>query len=255
MRCRWAATAGPLARRFPPPARSPFLPPTFPRVSPAPEPGCPRRAHVVAEERWLRIILVAAEVIRRKGYANTTVAQIAAAAGVDSRTFYRLFAGKRQVLAAAIDLLFRHAMAAAAGAFVAGETWPERVWEAARTLTQYAERNPTLTYVSLVESYAVGLSSMTHIEDVTRAFTIFLLEGDQTARERSLSASGPSEVSLEAIAATVYELVYRQAREDAKGRLSALLGQIVFISLAPFLGADEANDFVCRHAQHATCVP
>jgi hypothetical protein len=49
---------------------------------------------------------------------------------------------------------------------------------------------------------------------------------------------------LEAISMGVVELCYRHVREHGSGSLSSLLGQIVFISLAPFLGASQAGDFV-----------
>jgi hypothetical protein len=139
-------------------------------------------------------------------------------------------------------------MAVAAGAFVAGATWPERVWEAARALTQYAEQNRTLTYVSLVESDAAGTHATPCVEQLTQAFTIFLLEGARETRERPApSASCPSDVGLEAVGAAAYELFYRRARDgDGAATESSPLAQLVFIALAPFLGARAADDLLER---------
>jgi AcrR family transcriptional regulator len=240
---------------LPTPDRSPYLPAAALRAPPALTPERPRTtAAAVAENQWLRIVFATAEVIRRDGYAAATVAQIAQAAGVDSRAFYRLFASKKQALAAAGELLFRHAMAVAAGAFVAGEGWPEQVWEAACALLQYAEQNSTLTYVSLVESLAGGSSAIGRVEDLTRAFTIFLQDRSSQLRDRSpRSVAPPSDVALEAIAMAAFELAYwhaRHARQGCEAPLSTLLAPIVFIALAPFLGADAASDFVCRQPPH-----
>jgi AcrR family transcriptional regulator len=241
-RHRWRAVA-----TLPSPDRSPFLPPSELRAPPALVPGLSRgREGALVENHWLRIVFATVEVVGRDGYSNATVAQITQTAGVDSRAFYRLFDGKQQALAAAGELLFRNAMAVAAGAFIAGEDWPEHVWEAARAVAQYAEQNPTLTYVALVESLAGGACAAGCVEDRMRAFTIFLQEGSSHP-DRRLEQS---DVAMEAIGAAVFELAYRQPREDSEATLSRLLAPVVFISLAPFLGVDAAGDFVCRKAFH-----
>jgi AcrR family transcriptional regulator len=233
-----------------PPARSPFLPATALRAPRACAPGHPRAQHgELAESQWLQIVFATAEIVQRDGLEATTVAQITAAAGVDSRAFYRLFTGKQQALAGAMGLLFRHAMAAAAGAFVAGETWPERVWEAARVLTQYAERNPTLAHGALLESPMAGAGEGQHVDELTLAFTIFLREGQTLARAPCTGSSrGPSELALEAIGTAVFELGRDHVREHGAARLSCLLGQVVFISLAPFLGAEAAHQIASSQA-------
>jgi AcrR family transcriptional regulator len=245
-RC-WRALA-----RLTAPARSPFLSPIALGTPPA---STPRRARAGdsahGETHWLAIVLAAAEVVRHDGFAAATVARIAAAAGVDARAFYRLFANKQQALAAANELLFRHAMAAAAGAFVIGETWPQRVWEAARALTQYAAQNPTLTYVALVESCAGDSSEVPCVEELAQAFTIFLQEGYPQRREPSAGApSGPSELALEAISMAVFELAYRHLREYGATSPYSRLGQILFIALAPFVGAREADDLARRQTPY-----
>jgi AcrR family transcriptional regulator len=230
-----------------PPARSPFLPPVSLAAPPVRRSGTRRPERAVVEDQWLRIVFATAEVIRRDGCADATVAQITATAGVDARAFYRLFASKQQALAAGNELLFRHAMAAAAGAFVAGRTWPERVWEAARALAQYAEESPTLTYVSLIESCGGDADEGGRLEGLAHAFTIFLHEGRPHPGAGSDGLPGaPSELAIEAIGAGILELGYRHVSEAGAAALSSLLGPIVFVCLAPFLGAQHACEFVCR---------
>jgi AcrR family transcriptional regulator len=238
-----------------PAARSPFLPSAL-RAPRSPRRGEPRAtdgAH--AEGNWLRIVFATAELIRRDGNEAASVTRITAAAGVDSRAFYRLFPSKQMALAAGGELLFRHAIAAAAGAFVVGESWPERVWEAARALTQYADENPTLTYISLVDCYGSEASEGRRFQDLAQAFTVFLQEGDAHLTRFS---SGTSEIMREAISMCVLELGYRHVREDGASAISALLGQISFIALAPFLGAQPASDFLAGgtpgHHEHAELV-
>jgi hypothetical protein len=74
--------------------------------------------------------------------------------------------------------------------------------------------------------------------------------GILSGTESAGSTSRPSEVALEAIGTAVFELGGRHAREHGETPLSALLARIVFICLAPLLGADQVGDFVCRKAPH-----
>jgi AcrR family transcriptional regulator len=225
----------------PPPARSPFLAPSPLRAPPS---VASARTGVseerVAEQRALSIMFATAEIVRRDGYSSATVAEITRRAGVDGRAFYRLFADKQGAYAAATDVLFRHLMGVTAAAFAAGSSWPDRVWEAARALTQCVEQNPTLTYVSLVESPAVSPVAVRRAGELARAFTIFLQEGYRYEPRHGC----PSGVGLDAIAMTVFELAYQHARGNGPAELSGLLGHIAFISLAPFLGAAETNEFL-----------
>jgi AcrR family transcriptional regulator len=242
---RWR-TLAPVA----PLARSPFLAPTALRAPPALAPGRQRITEdAVSENHWLRVVFATAEVVARDGYVAATVAEIVRLAGVDGRVFYTLFASKQQALAAARELFFRHAMAVTAGAFAAGETWPECLWEAARALTQSVEQSPTLSHVSFVESHSGGPLAMRRLEELACAFTIFLQEGYRyEPARRPGSHAGPSRLAQEAIITSVFELCYLQAREHGGPALSAHLGHVVFVSLAPFLGADAANDFLDQKA-------
>jgi AcrR family transcriptional regulator len=230
-----------------PPARSPFLP-----HAPLRAPPTHARTHArmgrdrLAEEHRQRIVFATAEIVRRDGYAAATVTDIARLAGVDTRAFYRAFTDKQQAFAAVTDVLFRHLMAVSAGAFVIGESWPERVWEAMRALTQCLEQNPTLAQVALVEGHAAAPDAICRIQDLACAFTIFLEEGYRYEPKRGC----PSELALEATATTVLALCYQQGRPArSTANLSGLLGQISFICLAPFLGAAETDAFLKRRTR------
>jgi len=228
------------------PPRSPYLPPAPLQAPPRLPPGRPRMPEAaVAENHRLRIMFATAELVQRQGYAATTVTEIARLAGVDGRVFYRLFASKQQALAEVHELLFRHVMAATAGAFVAGEDWPTRLWEATRACTQCLAQNPTLTYAAFVEGHAAGAPGGRSVESFVHAFTIFLQEG-----YRSPSPQGrptprrPSTLELEAIVTAVFELGYRHARGPDEQDLTGLVDHIVFLALAPFLGVCAAEDFL-----------
>jgi len=225
----------------PPPALSPALRDS-PMLPPPPlPPGRPRLSkEEVAHNHRQRILFAIAQVTDEKSYGATTVADITKVAGVDQRAFYRLFADKQQAFAAAHELYFQHIMAATARAFFTGANWPERVWEAARGLTQSVEQTPTLAHLGLVEVHAAGPAAVQRLEDSIIAFTLFLQEGYQYASP----IPPPSGLALEAIAATSFEIAYHQIRQSRARELTGWLPHLTHLSLAPFLGPAEANRFL-----------
>ena len=234
--CRWRTLEA--AR---PPSTSPFVP-AEPLSSPRPLPrGRPRiPEQQVAENQRLRIMFAAAEIAEEKGYAATTVGEIARVAGVDGRAFYSIFLDKHDAFMAVHEFGFQHVMHVTASAFFAGETWRDRNWEAGRAFTQFLERNPLVAHVGFVEAYAVGPRAAQRLEDSQNAFAMLLQEGYQHLGEQT----PPSQLALEAIIATIFEIVYRRARAGGKASLPALLPHLTFLVLSPFIGPAAANTYI-----------
>jgi AcrR family transcriptional regulator len=204
-------------------------------------PGRPRMAEAaVAENHRLRIMFATAELVQERGYTETTIADITKAAGVDGRVFYRLFADKQDAFSAIHELGFQQLMAATAGAFFAADVWPERMWEALGAITGWLEKNPTVAHLGFVESYAVGPGAVQRVEDSLIAFTIFLQEGYQ----HETPQDPPSRLALEAIVTSVFEVLYREVRRSNEPQIVDVLGQLIHLSLAPFLGPADSDRFI-----------
>jgi AcrR family transcriptional regulator len=195
----------------------------------------------VAENQRQRIMFATAAVAEEVGYSASTVTQITRRAGVSHRAFASLFADKQAAYLAAHELGFQRTMAFTASAFFAGESWPERVWEAERAFTQFLHLNPWIPHIGFVDAYAVGPDAVQRFEDSLRGFTVFLQEGHSYA---SRTTQGTSQLALEAIAACIFELCYLQTRHDRARQLANMLPHTAFLCLAPFLGTAEANRFI-----------
>jgi AcrR family transcriptional regulator len=232
---RWIALAP-----GPAPAPWPLQAETALRAPPPLPPGRPRKAQDVLANQRQRILLATAQATQAKGYTATTIAYINKLAGVDHRVFASCFADKQEAFMAIHELGFQRTMAVTASAFFAGESWPERIWEAGRAFTQFFEQHPAIAHIGFVESYAVGSQALKRVEEVLGAFTIFLQEGYQYGEQ----SSRPSSVALQAIAGANFEIAYQRARAGGMLRISGLLPHVSFISLAPFLGPSEANRFI-----------
>jgi AcrR family transcriptional regulator len=213
-----------------------------PLPAPAPlPPGRPAlgKGEVAANHRE-RILHAAAVLAEQKGYNATTIADITRQAGVDGRAFYAAFADKQDAFMAVHEVGVQHVMTATAGAFFTGASWPERIWEGGRAFTGFLERNPMIAHVGFVEAYAVGPGAVQRVEDSHITFTIFLQEGyQQNPRPTALSR-----LALEAIITSIFEIVYREARRSEEPRPTEMLGHMAFLALAPFLGAENANEFI-----------
>ena len=180
------------------------------------------------------------QVVSERGYSAATVSEITRLAGVDGREFYRLYTDKQEAFSAVHELASQSLMKVAARAFFAGSDWPQRIWEAFRAATQSVQENPTVAHVGFVDSYAVGPRGIQRVEDSRIAFTMFLQEGYR----QELAAAPPSRLAQEAIIAAIFEIVYREARASAEPETTRLLGAIVHLCLAPFLGGEAAEAFI-----------
>ncbi len=213
------------------PLRAPAtIPPGRPRIS----------REEVRENHRRRILAAVTQAAKEKGYTATTIADISRIAGVDARVFSGLFSGKQEAFLAAHELGVQATMAATAAAFLVEASWPERVWSAGLAFTGFLEANPLIAHNGFVEAYAVGSDAVKLIEDSRAGFTIFLQEGYQAYPQ----SDPPSRDALDAIAATTFELAYSLTREEVQHGMAGLLGNVVYLALTPFMGAQAANRFI-----------
>jgi AcrR family transcriptional regulator len=198
----------------------------------------PKRAHRE------RIAYATARAIDEKGYANITVADIVAAAGLSRDVFYAHFHDKNEAFEEAIQLLFEQLLARMAGAFFgSGGSWPEQIWEAGRAFAGFLEEDPVLANLLFVGTYAPP-RYIHRVDDFVLAFTVFVERGN---RYRPPTAEVPRIVA-EAIVCTVLEAVTFQVRHGRVRELWGLIPPITYMVYAPFMGTGEASAFVETHA-------
>lgn len=187
-----------------------------------------------------RITYATAEAIREKGYAELTVADIVATAGLSRDAFYAQFHDKDEAFDGAAQLVFEHLLARMAGAFFgdAGD-WADQLWEAGWAFEQFLEGEPDLAHFLFVATYAPP-SRIARVLDFVLAFTLFV-EGGNRHRPPS---SQISRTVTEAIVCAVLEAVNFHIRHDRVEELRGLVPAIIYMVFAPFLGTDGARAFV-----------
>jgi len=185
-------------------------------------------------ERALRAFAV---VVAEEGYVNTTVEAVLKRAQMSATTFYANFAGKDDAMLAAIDSACSQIVAAVLPAFRRAPDWANGVRAGYGALFNFLASRPALARLIAVEIYAAGSPAVERRVQTLEPLEELIDEGYR--REPDAPA-----IAAEVIAGAIFSLTYKRLRESGPDSLPALAPLLTYITLAPFLGAEEA----CRVA-------
>ncbi len=220
----------------------------LPEAVTAPPPRLPRGRHnlppaMVARSRRARIIAGTAEVMLTKGYANASITDIVAAAGIARDVFYEHFENKQHAFLETQQFVTQAVLEVCGSAYFGGGDWPERIWRGLGSLCGIIAAFPALAHVRIVECYAAGPVAVRGTEELLRTAALFLEEG-YSLDERT--ARLPKTASL-AIAGAIFEVIYRLVSKGEAAALPRQLPLLTYIALAPFLGTRKAVECVEFH--------
>jgi AcrR family transcriptional regulator len=189
--------------------------------------GIPRA--VVHEVQRGRLLDALAEVIAEEGYLDTTVHKILKRAGISRRTFYEIFTDKEDCFLAAYQEAADHVIVLVQRACRLGGTPEIRIENSLRAMLEFAEREPQVATMCIVEVMAAGEKARQR-----RAKTMERLTG-LVAGALEERCNDPDEALLRARVLTggVHEMVYDSlARGEVEG-ISELAEEVVASHLAP----------------------
>jgi len=201
---------------------------------PAGRHGLPRE--FIVQNQRERIITALVDTVAERGYNATTVAHITKAASVSRRTFYEHFSGKEACFLAAYEMVADHirdSMQVAAQAF---EEWPQKVRAALATMLRFLAGEPELARVCMIEPIAAGGEIAARHRESMQGFVEILKAGrPQHTGERPLP-----EATEATLVGGIVSLIVREINAGRTEQLEDLLPDLVELTLAPYLGADEA---------------
>lgn len=119
------------------------------------------RAEITGSQRG-RLVAATADVVAERGYAKTTVAAIAAGAGVSTKTFYEFFENKEAAFLAAyetIDLVIQRMVAAAGDAADQASAGPAPRMMIRAAIAEYLRTlaaEPAFTRMLVIEALGAG---------------------------------------------------------------------------------------------------
>jgi AcrR family transcriptional regulator len=201
----------------------------------------------VASEHRERIVEAIAACLRERGYTETTVADLVAAAGITRAAFYEQFRSKEDAFLAAQSLGLERSAALAASRFFIEASWPDRVWNSGEALVGYIIDQADLSHANVLEAYAAGPAAIRRSIESRMAYTLFLEDG---YRQRPEAEALPR-ISSEAIAGGIEELLRHEVASGRTERAQELVPQAAYFALAPFIGAEQALDFVIERCRRS----
>jgi AcrR family transcriptional regulator len=202
---------------------------------PAGRHGLPRE--FIAQNQRERIITALVDTVAERGYNATTVAHITKAASVSRRTFYEHFADKEACFLAAYEMVADHirdSMQVAAEAF---EEWPQKVRAALGTMLSFLAGEPELARVCMIEPIAAGGKVAAKHRASMQGFIEILKAGrPEHSGERPLP-----EATEATLVGGIVSLIVREINAGRTEQLEDLLPDLVELTLAPYLGGEEAS--------------
>jgi AcrR family transcriptional regulator len=206
---------------------------------PPPQPLRPRRRASEAPSRFEgytpveRIARAVTEVTAEKGYQAMSTDDIAERASISLSTFYSHFANKRDAVLAALEMGGAQMLASVTPAAQRAMNWREGVRIAYEALSSYLVAEPAFARLAAVEVYAVGPEGLARRDRVIDTMSAMLAPA---------YAENPSvpRIAGEAIGGAVYALLRNRIRKGGPRRLPEDIPLAIYITLAPFVGAEEA---------------
>lgn len=183
-------------------------------------------------ERLLRAL---AAVVAEKGYPETTVAEVVERASTSQRTFYEHFKNKEDAIVAALDSGSAHMLAAALPAFRRAADWKHAVHDTIEAMFCWGAEEPEYARMGGKEMYAAGTRALDQREIVTEGMEGLLAPGYE------LKPDTPP-IAAEAVGGALYELLYDHVNKKGPETLPDLVPTLVYVTLAPFLEAEDAYE-------------
>jgi AcrR family transcriptional regulator len=187
------------------------------------------------------MVRVAAE----KGYAATTVTEVAEVAGVSTATFYELFEDKEDCFLESFGVVTEIVLERVGDAYEAasGAPWPERVAAALRALLELLASEADIARLTMVEVGGAGEPAREPYGLMLNRLAAILDEGRDYSPQEDL----PPDTARFAVGAAT-SLIFDEIRAGRGGELEKMLPELVFAVLVPYLGTEAAGEQMRRVA-------
>jgi len=196
-----------------------------------------------SETRRQLILEAMVRVVGRKGYKETSVADVIEEANVSRTTFYKHFDDKHECFLAAYDLVVERVLGAVIANCDGEQPWLERMRVGLTTVVELFALDPELARTAIVEVAAAGADArQRHWNAVTR-LSEFLEAGRELSGDREL----PENLDLMA-AGAVSGLIFDELLTGRAERLPELLPDLLFAMLVPYVGPGAATAEMRRAA-------
>ncbi|HMJ36998.1 MAG TPA: TetR/AcrR family transcriptional regulator [Baekduia sp.] len=206
---------------------------------PAGRHGLPRQ-FVVSNQRE-RILAAVADVCSTAGYVSMSVEDIVVTSGVSRRTFYDNYRGKEDVFLAAYDEISERLLTQVKDAYDGADGLVARARESLGALLGFIASEPTFADMCIVEVLAAGPQAIERRNAIMHAFATMI---DDAAAAELPKSKRPAPIVAETLVGGIYEVIYSRVLAGKYAELPALLPDLVFALLLPYVGSEAAGEIL-----------
>ncbi len=191
----------------------------------------------VAESQRTRILAGVAAAVAEHGYANTSIADVIARAGVSRKTFYEQFAGKDDCFAEAVGEEMDRLLEVTMSAFEAeGPPWSRRLRGALTGLCSALAANPAVARLCFIEALAAGPATAERRREALRG----LLPLFEAAPGDAIEGFTFGDSLRMGRIGDLAEMLHQEIAAGAGPTLPRLVPQLTYLMALPFLGPERA---------------
>jgi AcrR family transcriptional regulator len=184
-----------------------------------------------------RILDAIAKITAAKGYGSLTIKNIALDAAVSPKTFYEHFTDKEDAFLVTYEVGYTKALAIYQRTYDSQPDWARGMRTALSALLHFLASEPAFAHLALVDTLIATPRATTSSSRSVAHFAKLLEPGFEAAPE----GHRPPAIVVEAIPASIFELMFDYVARGRTRELPELAPQATFLALAPFLGASEAG--------------
>jgi AcrR family transcriptional regulator len=171
-----------------------------------------------------RLLDAMSHVVARKGYAETTIADLAAEARVSRRTFYEHFDSKAECLIALYEVASDQALRVLRDAIDPKRDWHTQVEQAMHAYLSTLACNPVLLRTLFIAILGLGTEGLAARRRANQRLADFILEVVNGPATRPPRAKPLPAAHAVGIVGAINELVLCAIEEDRVDRLAELTG-------------------------------
>ena len=185
-----------------------------------------------------RILDALVQTVALRGYDRTTIDRVLHVAEVPAPVFDEHFEDKQDCLLAALDELIGRLQCTVSERIDGSTSWSERVRLGLQTLLAALACHPDGARVALVECLSAGEPAVARVRSAVASFVPILDEGRGSPEAVNTDHLPPQ--TAEAVVGGIAAILHRRALEGHTAELPALLPDLLYFALMPYLGHRRA---------------
>jgi AcrR family transcriptional regulator len=196
----------------------------------------------VAESQRERLLAAVATIVAERGYAATTITEVAKTAAVANRVFYANFTDKEAAFLAAFDAVADHLRELIAKAAAGADAdWSQRLIVAFRTILEFFDSEPELARLCLVAPFTATPVIGAHFRAVVATAVPYLAAGREQVEAGERLPDSTEDSLLGGIIAQLSRTLLNES-----GPLIDRLADLTEFALSPYLGAERARELAAE---------